>query len=59
MTFTWPLALIGLAAIPLLAGLQIVARDGAPRGRRFANPASSRTSSRRPRMRRYVPPRSR
>ena len=40
MTFAWPLALVGLIAIPILAGLYVLAARRRRRGaERFANPA--------------------
>jgi Ca-activated chloride channel family protein len=58
MTFAWPIALIGLLAIPVLAGLYVVsARKRRRDAARFANPAlvpNLVPSS--PRWRRYVAP---
>lgn len=57
MTFAWPLALVGLAAIPVLAALYLLsARRRRRAAGRFANPAlvpNLVPSS--PRWRRYVP----
>ena len=58
MTFAWPLALVGLIAIPILAALYVLAARRRRRGaERFANPALvPNLVSARPGWRRHVAP---
>jgi Ca-activated chloride channel family protein len=58
VTFVWPLALVGLVAIPLLVGLYVLAtRRRRQQAAKFANPALvPNLVAASPSWRRYVPP---